>query len=365
MLTCLLIVVLSAVPSQAQLRQVLRRAARRAEQRSKQVPSQPDAGQEVPVTLLPPPETLTDGDAYPLYQQAAKLLPGDAVIQLGLEWPQRKPGQLPLDRARRLVRQCQGTLEMIEKATLCRSCTWPAPAIKSGLASRLKGEFEVNRDFPALLHLKTSLAIAENRPGDAIKTFQTALALARHLGTGPGLMSPSMAVAAADLTCSNIPAYVELSDAPILYEALAALPKPFIDVEKAGQAEIASATDNRQIVEANRPAYLEQLNIGLASARQAAKRLDRTVAALQCLEAIRQYTQDHDGALPQTLDEIKVSIPQDVLNGKPFEYTCTGTQAVLRSPRPEGEKTKIGLRLEISASKSDQGVRFTVNRVVE
>jgi hypothetical protein len=365
MLTCLLIVALSAVPSQAQLREVLRRVARRAEQRSNQVPSQPDAGQKVQVTLLPPPETLTDGDAYPLYQQAAKLLPADAAIQLGLEWPRRTPGQLPLDRARRLVGQCRATLEMIEKAALCRSCTRPAPAIKSGLATRLKGEVEIYRDFPALLHLKTSLAIAENRPSDALKTFQTALALARHLGTAPGLMSPQKAVAAADLTCSDIPAYVGLSDAPILYEALAALPKPLIDVEKTGQAEIDGATDNRQVGEANRPASLEQLNIGLASARQAAKRLDRTVAALQCLEAIRQYTQDHNGALPQTLDEIKVSIPQDVLNAKPFEYTCTGTQAVLRSPRPEGEKAKIGLRLEISASKSDQGVRFTVNRAEE
>lgn len=141
------------------------------------------------------------------------------------------------------------------------------------------------------------------------------------------------------------------------------MPKPFIDVEKAGQAEINGANTNPQISDANRPANLEQLKSGLTNARQLAKRLDRTVAALQCLEAIRQYTQDHNGALPQALDEIKVSIPQDPLNGKPFEYTCTGTQAVLNSPAPQVDDPGAALRYEITATKSDQGLRFAVNSI--
>jgi type II secretory pathway pseudopilin PulG len=383
-LTCLLIVTLSTVPSQAQRRRATQdpqvqaqrraaqqqRAAQRAEQQTNQASLQASTGQDKNrrITLLPPPETLTDGDAYPLYEQAGKLLPSDAIKQMGPGLTSVKPGQLPLDQVRQVLQQCQPAMDMVEKASLCRFCKWPAAAsgAQSGLVVSPQGEWAIYRDLCKLVYAKGSLAIAENRPADAVKTFQTSLAMARHLGTGPGLWLPNLGLLAVNrLTCLGIPAYAELSGAPNLYDALAALPRPSIDVEKAFQAEIDGANTNPQISDANRPGYLEQLKIGLTNTRQLAKRMDRDVAALQCMEAIRQYALDHNGALPQTLDEIKVSIPQDVLNAKPFEYTCTGTQAVLRSPRPEGEKAKIGLRFEISASKADQGVRFAVNRVEE
>jgi len=94
--------------------------------------------------------------------------------------------------------------------------------------------------------------------------------------------------------------------------------------------------------------------------RQLVKRMDRDLAAIQCLEAIRLHAMANSGLLPQTLDQIKVPIPQDPLNGRPFEYACIGNQAALNSPAPKGEDAKVALRYEITAAQTEQGVRLTV-----
>ena len=59
-------------------------------------------------------------------------------------------------------------------------------------------------------------------------------------------------------------------------------------------------------------------------------RVERKIAALRCLEAIRLYAAGHDGKLPASLDDIKeVPIPEDPFTGKPFEYTADGDRATL------------------------------------
>ncbi len=57
-------------------------------------------------------------------------------------------------------------------------------------------------------------------------------------------------------------------------------------------------------------------------------RIDRQIAALRCVEAIRLYAAAHDGNLPPSLDEIKeVPVPFDPVNGKPFTYRLAGDRA--------------------------------------
>ncbi len=75
----------------------------------------------------------------------------------------------------------------------------------------------------------------------------------------------------------------------------------------------------------------------LNQVRLASLRLDRHLDALQCIEAVRMYAAEHDGALPASLDLIKdAPVPMDPLTGKRFAYTQDGDSATLVAPAPAG-----------------------------
>jgi hypothetical protein len=62
-------------------------------------------------------------------------------------------------------------------------------------------------------------------------------------------------------------------------------------------------------------------------------RLERKIASLRVLEALRFYAAKHDGQLPAKLEDItEVPIPVDPYTGKPFEYTRDGDKATLSAP---------------------------------
>jgi hypothetical protein len=64
--------------------------------------------------------------------------------------------------------------------------------------------------------------------------------------------------------------------------------------------------------------------------------LDRRVAALRVVEAIRLYAASHDSKLPDNLNQVsEVPVPEDPATGKPFEYRRDGAAAVLALPEVE------------------------------
>jgi hypothetical protein len=78
-------------------------------------------------------------------------------------------------------------------------------------------------------------------------------------------------------------------------------------------------------------------------------RLERDVAILRCVEAVRMYAADHDGKLPSSLGKItKVPVPLDPLSGEEFKYTLQGDTAVLEGPAPGETSPKDGVRYELS-----------------
>jgi hypothetical protein len=87
---------------------------------------------------------------------------------------------------------------------------------------------------------------------------------------------------------------------------------------------------------------------------EATVRLDRKVAALRCIEAIRLYAAAHDGKLPARLDDIKeVPVPIDPRSGQPFRYESQGNKATLTGIAPSDEPAHAGnyLRYEITLQK--------------
>jgi hypothetical protein len=86
----------------------------------------------------------------------------------------------------------------------------------------------------------------------------------------------------------------------------------------------------------------------------ATAKIDRKIAAVRCIEAIRLYAAGHDGKLPGALSEITdVPIPIDPVTGKEFEYKAEEGKAVLSAPPPQGEKPINGnhLRYELTLAK--------------
>ncbi len=66
---------------------------------------------------------------------------------------------------------------------------------------------------------------------------------------------------------------------------------------------------------------------------EATLRLDRRVAALRCIEAVRLYAAGHGGKLPAKLSDIsEVPIPNDPVTGKSFVYQVNGDRVTLHGP---------------------------------
>jgi len=71
-------------------------------------------------------------------------------------------------------------------------------------------------------------------------------------------------------------------------------------------------------------------------------RLDRQIALLRTIEAIRMYAADHGSRLPQTLEAItEVPVPPDPVTGQAFLYQVKdGKVARLEAPKAEDESKK-------------------------
>ncbi len=80
-------------------------------------------------------------------------------------------------------------------------------------------------------------------------------------------------------------------------------------------------------------------------------RLDRRIAVLRCVEAVRLYAAAHGGKLPASLADVKeVPVPVDPVTGKPFGYKLADGKATLTSPPIPGtgdHRTALAYELEL------------------
>jgi hypothetical protein len=91
----------------------------------------------------------------------------------------------------------------------------------------------------------------------------------------------------------------------------------------------------------------------LRNVRAAQARLDRDVAALRVLEAMRLYAADHHGQLPKQLTDItEVPIPNNPITGKPFDYELRDGHGLLTSPAAPHGPVEHMLRWEIGVADS-------------
>lgn len=86
-----------------------------------------------------------------------------------------------------------------------------------------------------------------------------------------------------------------------------------------------------------------------STARYQFARLDRFVATLRIIEALRDYAAKHDGRPPERLDQVTdLPVPVDPFTGKPFAYRLEGRTATLDAPAPPWRSPRGGWRYELT-----------------
>jgi len=291
--------------------------------------------------LLPAAASLTEGDAVPLYDKAVKALPGRAMDDQIQKWLKMPTEQLPIDEVEKALTQYVESFKCVAQAIKCRECKWPAwtpgkPVAHANEYMRLR----------SALRLWARSEIAQENYEGAILALQIGFGMSRHFTQVPTLAQFATGISITAAMGREVGEFIQAPEAPNLYAALAALPKPFTDVEKVIESEKKAVAAESSVRLGGAPFEKMTPSDGV---RLLAKRLEVDLAALQGVEAIRSYAASHGGQLPPTLAEItEVSLPKDPMSGQMFRYTRTGATAVLESPAPTGGDAKDAIRYEIT-----------------
>jgi hypothetical protein len=214
---------------------------------------------------------------------------------------------------------------VLEEAAKCKRCDWPIAGDESPI------DLNACRNLVFLLALKARSQLAGGDCASCVHTLGTGLALAKHLSTSPTVVPVLVGVAVSAVIYSEIEQYVQQPGAPSLEAAIRAIPKPLFDEQHSDLYGTDAASRSRA-----------QLLLG---------RANRHVIALQYVETLRIYA-TKAGKLPQTLDELKATLPNDPVAGKPFSYKrLSDTQATIEGPLPKGGSAKDALQYELTMGK--------------
>jgi len=280
----------------------------------------PESGRKY--RLLPKVEELADADAAPLYEKAIQSLPGDLKMDEIEQWLKTPPEELPRKEVQSILQQLDPALELLEQAARCMRCEWPYL-----YDDELSENLRKHRRLLFFLALKVRFQISQGRYDDAIGAAQSGFAMAKHLGDDPVLIRGLVGIGIAAYMCRQLEQFVQGPDAPNLYQALRELPQSLIDLTRQAEWE---EPDTKEKV-------CSLMN-----------RLNRHVAVLQCIEAIRLYAGSHGGKFPEKLSDVTdIKIPLDPVTKKPFLYKSTDSEAVLELEGTEGSDGRDAVRYEL------------------
>ncbi len=431
--------------------------------------------------LLPLSSELKDGNAVPIYLRLVHQQ-SDAAQKYWTETPERwnslPVDRIPLEEARKFLKQQHYFLRQLEAGARRRNAEWNYTLDLGNPIGLLLPDVQTMRSYMPMLILQARVALAEGDFTTAAHHLETGFAFCRQIGGASFLISDLVAIFGVNRFSSVVADFVERPDAPNLYWALTALPRPFIDlrhgldleyqmiemqypeladldvqrtpaqwdrilrrirteiqalarpakhevgIDLSGRFPSGTGPDDPAAKSPDLPAaqafvsrsrkltaqqveampaaqvllmymmnairywrdeyfritYLNYPQIqefgfavvkrldeaprseGNAMARlflpaiprafERVGQMERGLAALRIVEALRLYAAAHDGKLPQKLDEItEVPIPDDPVTGKPFQYSRSDETATLQSePPPEGSIT-VGIRYRITIRK--------------
>jgi hypothetical protein len=305
---CIIILLTAAVPVRARTVELTLHPVKAAEPEQK-------------YRLLPKADELIDADAASLYEKAVQSLPSDLQMDEIDRWLQEAPDELPREKVQATLQRCKPMLELLEQAGRCKQCDWPY--VDDDVLPETLGGY---RRLAFLLCLEARFQMAGARYDEAIRAMQTGYAMARHLAKDLNLPRGLAGIGIGARFCGQLEQFVQRPDAPNLYQALRDLPHPFVDLTEQAEWEDADIKEKVHLL---------------------MNRLDRHLAALQCIEAVRLYA-SHSGKFPARLSDVtQALLPNDPATHKPFVYSCTGRNAVLEMTPLKGTTDKHIIRYEL------------------
>lgn len=296
--------------------------------------------------LMVNPEDQIDADAVPMYEKAAKLIPKDFDQEQIREWLNLPVAQFPQQQAEETLQKYLEPLKIVVRAARCKDCNWPVwkPGDKPV-------DLNGYRKLAFILELWARLEISQGGYEGAIIAMRTSFGMARHLGQAPMIVQGLVGISVGAIMCNELEQYVQGQDSPNLYQVLADMPRPFVDVEKAIEIEKKVSLDLPPD-DIRQGQTAEQKEAMFDRVRSISKRLDNSLNGLQCVEAIRHYAAMHNGQLPENLSDIsQIEVQKDIVSGKAFEYRRTSQGALLKSAMPEGGGPKDVIHYEIVLKK--------------
>ncbi len=430
--------------------------------------------------LLPLHSELKEGNAIPIYLRLNHEQSDESrkyFSETPRAWNELPLDKMPLAEARAFVKGRRYMLRQLELGARRRTAEWNYTLDEPDPIGLLLPDVQwLRNNFPPMLLLQVRVALADGDFTAAAHHLETGFAYSQHMGEGPTLIHKLVGIAVAGQFAGTVADWVERPDAPNLYWALTALPRPLIDLRDAQEWEyrmlemqfpdfddldrertpeqwdaalrrfrtemrrLAGSDDDKlkhpdwypkdtapddpaakspdlpaarkfvaraknltaEKVEALAPAqvlllyikgtyqedrddsyravYLPYLQarplfaaadkrlrelptseghlpgrlflpaLGKVQARQ--NLLERNLAALRVVEAVRMYAAAHEGRLPEKLDDVtEVPLPDDPGTGKPFEYTRDGEAALVVSKVPDEVLSNSGIRFRVIVRK--------------
>lgn len=299
---------------------------------------------------------LTDGDSWKLYQEFFASDPNH---------PERQPDAaflrnqlaLPLDKmdtekVAAHLEHCTAKLDLLEQAVQCRTTTWPkiqttteipphrhAPRPSYSYDPPTGSEQPILKikDIPALLKqldtaglLLTAKARYHLSRGEydvACQWLQAALAQGRQMTVDTDAILAMAGAVNVGRVVEQIEAWVQQPQSPSLFRPLGDLPRPLIAFSNITQKERYSDENWQEPYD-----ILEVEPEFLAQSPRIVQAIERMMAALQCIEAIRLHAALNDGRFPQSMTEITdVRVPLDPVTRQAFGYSLKDGTLTLSS----------------------------------
>jgi len=423
--------------------------------------------------LLPPFLDLKPGNAALVYNKitmefSTRRSPeaSERDIRISSEWLDTPIDKLPRDKVEADLAPYRFALNEADRAARMETCDWQLALRNEEPWNVLLPEVQGMRSIARVLAAKARLQIHDLKYDEAVHTLQTGFAMARQVAEGPTLVNALVGAAIAGLMLDQVEALMRAPNAPNMYWALMALPRPLIDMRLGLSAELnfvdfafpgvqdlhgadytpdewrklvhkidgtinqftgspvtpeASQLLSTMLAVKTYPAArqslmklghsvedvdampvpkvvaiykldafyrlrdnvfkwmylpfwqqnpgameaemavtrsrdtlegfpLTELLPGIHSASFASARLDRRIAVLAAVNALRMHAAANGGKLPSTLEEIQLApVLTDPVTGRPFSYSIDGAKATITSPAPlKMESSNAALHYEVT-----------------
>lgn len=220
--------------------------------------------------LTPDPRTQKPGNAATLYYRTLALfVENDALLrelrsEPWVEWHSTPLADLPLDEVANSVNRTRYFVQELAQAARLRDCDWYLQNREEGIGLLLP-DVQGMRTLGNALAVKARLQVAQKDFAGAVETLRTGYTLGRNMSKGETIIHTLVGMAVARMMDQQLEELIQQPDAPNMYWALAAMPRPLFEFERAIHEETRMLENTwpwlRELEKG--PMTLDQVQVGL------------------------------------------------------------------------------------------------------